>query len=521
MAVVGRPLFVRDVVAGSSPDLAGTVWIHWWVRTTTEAGDLPLRTDLLFHPDGKDFFVDTGANVLDAFLSIPLQWLLGVPDHLDALVVLTLVANAWAVARLVRALVPGAPAAAWGAAVLFEINPFVLQEIDQGRVTQAVLVFGLLALERLVRLEEGTWRDAALFGVFAFLQGLTYWYSAYFLVLAGLPLAVAQLARSPRTVAPRLALAVAVCLALASPFLVGIAREVASKGVAVPERVPWRFSGANQPMRWRSLAGMVGASWLVALAFGFATARRSWPLLAGVALTVGFAVGPCLATGGAVVENPLYVFLYEHVPYVARLGFPERVAAFGFPLLAAAAALGLARTDAVWAALLPAVALAEAAWRSDLPVQSTAWSFPPAVDIVAREGGAVFTLPAGNAEEAMVEQTRHGQPISGGMGQSPTGSLRGGHDSRPYSPVAVALADLDGPALAAAPPTARAAFAEEFRWIWLDVRGVGPSRLGTADLSAVVPGLADALGTPVYADDDTVLWDARVAASLATTGAAP
>ena len=48
-----------------------------WVRESVLAGQFPVSTDRMYYPEGVQFLVRNGANVLDALISVPLQVFLG------------------------------------------------------------------------------------------------------------------------------------------------------------------------------------------------------------------------------------------------------------------------------------------------------------------------------------------------------------------------------------------------------------------------------------------------------------
>ena len=214
LVVIGpQNLLTPDRAAGKGLDLPGTIWIHHWVAQETLAGRFPVRTDLLFYPDGKNFLADTGANYVDAWLGMPLQWLVGVPQYLGWLGLLILVLNALA-ARSVVAGLTGRASAAWAAGMVVLLNPFTAQELAEGRPTQALIPFGILAVGQLLRVREG-WRHAVLFGALVAAQAVTYWFTPYFLAVALLPVALVLSRSAPRVVVPRLAATVVSLLALA------------------------------------------------------------------------------------------------------------------------------------------------------------------------------------------------------------------------------------------------------------------------------------------------------------------
>jgi hypothetical protein len=512
VAVVGPgTLAERGRVAGMGIDLPGTIWIHWWVRTTLEHLSLPIWTDLLFYPDGKNFFDDTGANFVDAYLGVPFQWLFGVPDFLDPLDLLVLVGNALSMQALASDLSRGRFGAAWAAAAVFELNPYVVTQVSQGRPTQALLWFAVLATRHALRLHEGTWRDGVWFGVFTALQALTYWFMAYFITLALLPVVLLQIARSPRATVPRAGLAVGVALAIAAPFLFWITGEISAGNVHRLAYGNWGDGPAGTASRWSLvLLDVEQATWIVVILLAALAWRRTWPLLVGVALSWAFSVGAQLDVTTPPLQNHLFVFLWEHVPMLTRLGFPERATSMTFLLLSAGAAVGLAQIDAVWPPLLVAGALAEGLWRGSLPVEHTSYRISDAVAHIRDEGGAVINLPLGSSETGMVLQTAHGQPMFGGMGEREPDLRPAGYEARLRNTFVVALG---GSLNDEQPPIGytradRETLSQAYRWVWFDLTYTAPGwgDLGYAPRSKLAR-LQKELGDPVAMDDTYALFD--------------
>ncbi len=527
VAVIGpTTLFTADVVAGRGIDLPGTIWIHWWIRTTVEQGAIPIHTDLLFYPEGKNFFTDTGANFIDAWLGTPLQWLFGVPDFLDALQVVLLVGNALCMQALAKEITGGtAPAAAWAAAIAFEVNPFVLQQVNEGRPTQVMLWFAVLATRSLLRVPTGTWKDAALFGLYTALQGLTYWFTVYFLTLALLPLAVVLLVRAPRVVAPRLALAVAVAVAVTAPFLVGIASEIDSGNVRRLSFGSWEESPAAADGRWHLIVDQMASS-AGLLTFGLAALalRRSWPLLVGTAITIAVSVGGRLDITDPPLTNGFFVLLWENLPLFPRLGFPDRAAMGTFLLLPLAAALGLMRIDKVYAWMFAVVLVGEGFWRGGLPVQTTRSGVPAAATHIRDNPGAVIYLPFGANDDAMVHQTFHGQPIFGGMGEREEDLRPPGYKKRLQNGFVVMLGgtlnDTDVPIQYTA--AEREAITSTYRWVWFDRRYGPPAwRAAGYDTDGKYARLVRELGEPAINQKGFALWDLHRPAPADAPGLGP
>ena len=81
IAIVGvlPAVLAGQHVVGDGVDLYGTLWFFWWVRDCLEHLRSPGFTELFFYPLGKDIFAHTGNNFVDAYLSVPFQWIFGFP----------------------------------------------------------------------------------------------------------------------------------------------------------------------------------------------------------------------------------------------------------------------------------------------------------------------------------------------------------------------------------------------------------------------------------------------------------
>lgn len=519
-------LLTPGEVAGNGIDLPGTLWIHWWVRTTVEHFTLPIWTDLLFYPDGKNFFHDTGANYIDAWLGTPFQWLLGVPDFLDPLNVVIVVGNAISMYALATEVTEGKhPAAAWAASVGFAVNPYVILHVQDGRPTQAMLWFAILATRQILRIRTGTMRDAVWFGVYTALAGLTYWFVVYFLALALLPIALVEFWRSPRLVAGRLAVAIMVAVGICSPFLLGIYQAIGDGEVGRLGFTVFEESPASAPARWRLTADQLKtATCLGALAIGALAFRRTAPWIVGIALATMFAIGGRADFIEPPLTNPLFQLMYEHLPLISRLGFPERAQAMSFILLAMVAAAGLAKMDAVYAFLFAAVALTEPVFRQAIPVAATGFPIPPGNEVIRVEGGPVIHLPFGSNEDAMVYQTHHGQPLFGGMGEREDDLRPEGYNERLKNGFIIMLGgtanDNDVPIAYTAEE--RAAISAEYRWVWFDRRFNPPSWTAFGyDKDSKYLRLVKELGAPRMEDQEYALWDLRGAVPADAPGLGP
>ena len=315
---------IRYPMIGANPDAYGTLWMYQWVRDEVEAGRFPVSTDQMYAPEGMNFFVRNGANVLDALLSIPLQWLLGGGRAELWTCVVIVVGNALSFFPLARKLAPASTASAILCTAWWAANPFVLFELSGGRPTQALLWFVPPAVAALLRLQG--YRDAMILGLCVGLQGLTYWYLPLFFAVVMGPTAILRSIREPGSLR-YLSLAVGIALLLVAPVAIPIA-QAASAGTIPGLDVTLETSGvwtesAERSRRLFSHLGMV--STLVPLLAVFSRWRSAPGLAIGVLLAVVFAVGARLSFSGQSLNNYPYQWLFEHSSLVARLNFPSRI----------------------------------------------------------------------------------------------------------------------------------------------------------------------------------------------------
>ena len=133
---INRP----ETGVGDGVDLYGTYWFYWWIKHCLVNGIDPGFTDLMFHPMGKDIFAHTGSNFVDAFFSIPFQMVFGYPDYQPWFILAVLLGNAFSFRYLMTGILKS-PTAIWASTVLWLVNPYVLFELQTGRITQALLWF--------------------------------------------------------------------------------------------------------------------------------------------------------------------------------------------------------------------------------------------------------------------------------------------------------------------------------------------------------------------------------------------
>lgn len=442
-------------------DHYGTQWFYWFAEHQIRNGEGFGKTDLMFFPYGKDIFLHTGANVLDAILAVPFRMVFGGVLGYNLFLIVGLVASAWAFYLLARDLTEDRNAALIGAA-LVTLSPFVLSEVAEGRPTQAILLFPTLFLRELLRSgSRPGLRAPLLAGVFLALTGYQYWFYAFFGGMAALGHGLWRTAFPPegggerRAIFGRHALMAAVSLALTLPAALPLL--LASQSGEVPGLLDvsgWG-DGAIRPQTqegggiglflWQPLRGMSGflagtdpeelqylqqgvfTSWVAMLAAVAALLRPGrlarGPAFAIFAVCTMISMGPVVIVGDAWLPNPPYVFLVENVSFLRRLWWPSRAYVFtnliyGLCLVAALTWMGQIgpRVQAVVASL------AAAAWGWHLhlgnlaPFPSWDATVPAGYQCLAEgEPGAVIELPFSWTQAHLYWQTVHERPILGGM----------------------------------------------------------------------------------------------------------
>lgn len=499
------PFLLKYPMVGASPDAFGTLWMYDWVRESVLAGEFPVATNRMYYPEGVDFLVRNGANVLDALISVPLQVMLGVGRGELWTCVLIVVGNAVAFFPLARRLAPRNPGAAIVATAWWAVNPFVLSELGGGRPTQAMLWFVPPAVAALLRFEG--WKDAILLGIFVGLQGLTYWYLPIFFTLVLAPVGLARLVQEPGA-ALRFGVAGLIAILLVAPLAWPILRasqagEIPGIGLDIEATGMWMES-MERSQRVFAQLGLVSTG--VAVLAIFARFRAAPALALGALLGLGFALGARFAIFNDAHENPVYVWLFDHSGFISRLNFPARVLAIVY-CVAAISMVPVLAASRVRALPVLFVGLMIAEGRANHLGPGRVVSLPPlpAAVIVAANPGNLVSTPMGASDIAMAEQVFHHQPMVSGMADH-VGTVRASsYDdwlANPYFAEVVQADDLMRPWSKADQEAVNA----EVRWVWFDrsllARGTDSSLTETIESR-----LVGALGEPYYKDPYTAIWD--------------
>jgi hypothetical protein len=429
LAWVAWPLLEHELLGGRTVDGLGSWWFQWWVDARLSQGAGLGHAPELFHPHGKDILGDTGANLVDPLLALPLRRLLGASAAWNLLTLGILATNGlvlagWAWKR--GGLLAGLSALALGC-----LHPYPLYELSQGRPTQALLAPLLLALALGDRAFESGPRQRGLLlavgaGVALALAGYTYWFGALFGALA---LTLLALGRARQAWLP-LVVVGAVTAGLSAPLILPLLMRLSegAEGGVLPVASWWTgldlhtATGDTVPLctlaglgqagfltegGWTPTAAVLGlGTGLLALASGLK--ERRWWLIFGLALAL--AVGP-RPLG---LPNPVYLGLASVLPGMDRLYWPCRAMALTLALVAPACA-ALSRRGPIWLTLPLVAVLVGLPLRGALPLASWDATVPRAVSCLAEAQGAVIDLPFARDHEPLLYQTVHGRPLLDGM----------------------------------------------------------------------------------------------------------
>lgn len=346
---------------GENPDWTGTAWAYWWTGFAVANGMNPFDGIWTFFPVGQR---PVGQyNLLDGLIGAPMMATLGPTLGYNAFALFTV----WTTALAMMVLARSAGASRWAAALAglgLVSSSFFGFELRDGRLSQTLLVFWILAFAGLERLARGlgTWRLALATGVLVAITHLIYWYNGLFLIIAATPLWAWEMRRWDLARFRRLGLAAGVTLALCMPYIVSLAQHFKYLPGTQRALEAWMDYGdlgrgefgLNSAIRHSHWPGWplmhpflepddhrVALAVLV-LGFGglfFAGAPRGrWlaVLVTGWVLTLG----PYLkGYDGEPTELRLpYLLLYDHFPFFNRLWWPGRMALiFLVPLLVLAA----------------------------------------------------------------------------------------------------------------------------------------------------------------------------------------
>ncbi len=451
-----------DVTTGflgnETVDHYGTQWFYWFAQYHLENGLSNAHTDLFFHPWGKDIYGHTGANMLDAYLDVPFRMLLGQVLGYNVFVMVGMALSGWAFYRLARRYVDDR-LVLLVATLLFAHNPHVLYELQDGRPTQAILLFPILFLDALLQSgERKGWRAPLAAGLWLALTGYQYWYYAAFGGLMALAHGLYLCARPGPDSGGGLAVLVRhaviagfsllLCLPVAMPLV--LASMEAGKVPGLLDTDLWSLTDTPPVTKegvliglymWQPLTGSAGIYTrdvteateefrygLFPLPLALFPMFLYWlkqpgplrrgPMLAMLICSAIVGMGPMVIIADQVFTNPVYMYLAKGVSFIRRLWWPGRIvglaAVLGYLLFPVVLAGHRYRRQAVLAASFSMIA---AMFVAQLLPMVTWEAYVPAGYRCLATGpkGAVIELPYSFTQGHLYYQTYHQRPIFGGM----------------------------------------------------------------------------------------------------------
>jgi hypothetical protein len=430
-------------------DLPGSVWAHWWVAHCLSVGANPFIDTMSFVPFGLSPVHQY--NLLDAILGSPWVLLAGtrVGYNLATLAALTTTGmGGYALARSTGTGMRGA----LFTAVAIQASSAVSLELYEGRLSQFLLVYFLLALASLVTLIRtgGGLRIAIVLGVCAAATAGIYWYAATYFLPAACIIVLAHRHTLGRKHCTWIAVAGLIGLGLILPFVIdllgswntlpGMARNGSStaaggnlvsglSGLQVAtdnSRWPlWPLIGASNQEHGHQISPLV----LVLSVFAFRwkqTGRWTW---LGIAI-VGWimAMGPKLHGYNSTTDVSLpFAWVGMIFPPFERMWWPQRfeiLCAIGLSVLAGAALerwlTNRPRANALWMASVLLIVLDSPLRSGVLPIQT---SPTPTTNMALYTGldGPIFTTPVwpnvGQLHRLRWLQTQHELAFQNGNGE--------------------------------------------------------------------------------------------------------
>ena len=530
------PAWISMDWPGTGVDLYGTVWFYGWIRQSVEQMFDPSFTQLFFYPNGKDIFAHTGNNFIDAYLSIPFQWMFGrwfPATFMTALLLGNVIGLRWWLRELgctwyLR----------WIFGVLWLLNPYCIAELSMGRPTQLLLFptfCALVFVKRMVEEGEEEQRSWVGLGLSVALQGWCYWFYGFFVVQLLILYGVTLVWRKQinwTTFRVPLIQSVALCLLLISPAVILMSTVVSQqeipgmgvlKGVSLQDvrssMVPWirgfqLFEPIGHPIFQNTLWGSALLCSMVGM-----YKYRSWMFVA-LGMTI-VALGPFQSLGEQEILNYPYLWMVSALPFFERLWFPYRALGFVFVALITHLAL-FTRTwqlNIQTRILMPLIILSMGAWDlhyvESLPLVHTEM---PKSSVKECMDAPTIQIPIGFVHPTMTWQTHNPQPYFGGMGENGLLFLPDGYNARLQNPF---VQYLKSASLIVHTKRTYSPFDKErivdigFRYVLWDRSMTEMERFKRQNLEGERPtdvfkiqqNLIDTLGNPVCVDAQWLLFD--------------
>jgi hypothetical protein len=247
--VLTYPLIARFFthVAGDGSDDPALAWNLWWVRyALLDLGRSPIYTNYMFYPIGLNLAFYT-LTYLNAFLSIPLQFTLGLVPAANVNLILSFVLSGYGVYLLVAYLLRRGRGANWqfvapfvaGALYAFSANKFLYASLGQFNIASSHWIpFYILILLKVTDPANSKFKiqNSFLLGLFLLFQALSEFIFASFLIIFTVIyltywlIANRSTIRNLQSPISNLLLAVFVFLLPMSPILAAMVEDMLTEG---------------------------------------------------------------------------------------------------------------------------------------------------------------------------------------------------------------------------------------------------------------------------------------------------
>ena|GEM_PF-1862311 len=441
---------------GRMEDLEGILWAQWYFKKALVEGRDFFFTNLIYYPVGYHLGAMMG-RFLDAFMSIPLQFIFPGYLYYNVMCLLILFSDALSGYWLARVLSQRRSVALICGAI-YAFNPYVLFEICHGRLGVAMIFFYPLFVIALINVfKRGIARDYLLASAVAAVGASAYWLNA--LLCASFAFFFVLWKAFRREMPARVLLGRALllglcCSALLLPLVLLLSPSYSSQGVLPAEPFP-SFSSAgssswdiryilaasaplvnpfvfSQPSIFPTLLIL---SFTVPVLLLFAARRVPWFWMFCALFYFIFSLGPFLKIGGT---NPMlapgvpvslpYIAAYNRFPFFHMFYYPYRfdgmVLCMLIPLIGSLFERffdSRFRSDVSRFAVVAAYIvflLCEVCLRGYGPMMAGEVRIPSFYRAIAAEkGGALINVPISCCHDAILYQTVHDRPILGGPGE--------------------------------------------------------------------------------------------------------
>jgi hypothetical protein len=524
----------------------GVMWWYWQVANAPLLGKSPIANDLHGYPIGFRH-IDVVGNLGDSVLAAPLSWAFDPPLSYNLAVLGFTLFTLLAGHACFRAWGAG-PWAAIGLAVVFAFQPQLRFYLEEGRPTQIVYGWSLLALAAArPLLERGGWRWAVVVAVGWAGAFVTFWFNGAFLGLLLLGLAASRRERVAWAWALRTAaLALAFSVPWGLPVLTGVSEGSNAIGFRLGEKPQPGHMSTFSARPWEFLAPDATYGMQLCWSVALGAAARAVPRLSrrddrraavrllplGVLLLWLLSLGPRLVVDPPAmgrqqlpIELP-WTWLHMYVPFWFRLSYPYMV----FPYVLAGLLLWVAaRVPRRVGGVLALVMAGESLLRFDPRPPVSEFQVPAIYAQVAAmdDVRALMEFPLGRGDYRHVHQAAHGKPMLDVRGDTrKMFHARGLLDLYETTPFLRRLyAWQSGEDARLTLPTGAVAGIVRLGIdaLVLSRESVeADARLGRVGYAEVRVALVGVLGTPVVEDGDVAVFRLRATdAELAAVPAAP